>query len=100
MTRLFVFIPGLPDYILLCDDTDFVPRKGDRMHIDMDSLGCIRSRRLLRDTPACHCFERNAVTEKQSLGEFLNECVITVSERTWSYGKQHTFCVLDVEVVW
>lgn len=100
MTRLFVFIPGLPDYILLCDDTDFIPRKGDRIRIDADSLGCIHSRRLLRNTPAYHCFERNTVTEKQSLGDFLKECVITVSERTWIHGKLHTCCILDVEVAW
>ena len=48
--------------------------------------------------PACHCFEKNAETERQSLAEYLAESVVTVTGRRWSYGDGHTYCTLDVEV--
>ena len=47
---------------------------------------------------ACHCFEKNAETERQSLAEYLAESVVTVTGRRWSYGDGHTYCTLDVEV--
>ena len=56
------------------------------------------SRNLLETTPACHCFEKNAETERQSLAEYLAESVVTVTGRRWSYGDGHTYCTLDVEV--
>ena len=56
------------------------------------------TRNLLETTPACHCFEKNAETERQSLAEYLAESVVTVTGRRWSYGDGHTYCTLDVEV--
>lgn len=100
MTRLFVDIPGLPDYVELCGEVEFVPCKGDRIQIYADRLACGYSRKLLEATPAYHCFERNEVTEKQNLAVFLKDCIITVSARNWSYEGDNTCCVLDVEVEW
>ncbi len=89
MTYLYLYIPGMAHEVQLSESADRIPNMGDRLEID-----AVR----LETTPACHCFEKNAETERQSLAEYLAESVVTVTGRRWSYGDGHTYCTLDVEV--
>ena len=84
MTYLYLYIPGMAHEVQLSESADRIPNMGDRLEIET--------------TPACHCFEKNAETERQSLAEYLAESVVTVTGRRWSYGDGHTYCTLDVEV--
>ena len=97
MTYLDLYIPGMAHEVQLSESADRIPDMGDRLEIDAARLDK-SSRNLLETTPACHCFERNAETERQSLAEYLAESVVTVTGRRWSYGDRHTYCTLDVEV--
>ena len=90
MTYLYLYIPGMAHEVQLSESADRIPKMGDRRDKS--------SRNLLETTPACHCFEKNAETERQSLAEYLAESVVTVTGRRWSYGDGHTYCTLDVEV--
>ena len=83
--------------VQLSESADRIPNMGDRLEIDAVRLDK-SSRNLLETTPACHCFEKNAETERQSLAEYLAESVVTVTGRRWSYGDGHTYCTLDVEL--
>ena len=90
MTYLYLYIPGMAHEVQLSESADRIPNMGVRLDKS--------SRNLLETTPACHCFEKNAETERQSLAEYLAESVVTVTGRRWSYGDGHTYCTLDVEV--
>ena len=92
-----LYIPGMAHEVQLSESADRIPNMGDRLEIDAVRLDK-SSRNLLETTPACHCFEKNAETERQSLAEYLAESVVTVTGRRWSYGDGHTYCTLDVEV--
>lgn len=55
---------------------------------------------MLETVPAFHCFERNAETERMSVARFLEECVMVVESREWSYEDGLACCVLNVSVEW
>lgn len=96
MTRLYVSIPGLGDDVELTHKADSIPSIGDRISVEARYLG--RSYRLLLEqTPAYHCFERNEKTEHVSMAEYLTECIITVSGKTWNYENGISSCTLEVE---
>ena len=97
---LYLCIPGLPSYIKLSERAGAVPRKGDRIRVDAGCLACARSREMLETVPAFHCFERNAETERMSVARFLEECVMVVESREWSYEDGLTCCLLNVSVEW
>lgn len=97
---LYLCIPGLPSYIKLSGCAGAVPRKGDRICVDAGCLACARSREMLETVPAFHCFERNAETEQMSVAQFLEECVMVVESREWSYEDGLACCVLNVSVEW
>ena len=97
---LYLCIPGLPSYIKLSERAGAVPRKGDRIRVDAGCLACARSREMLETVPAFHCFERNAEPERMSVARFLEECVMVVESREWSYEDGLACCVLNVSVEW
>lgn len=97
---LYLCIPGLPSYIKLSERAGAVPRKGDRIRVDAGCLACARSREMLETVPAFHCFERNAEKERMSVARFLEECVMVVESREWSYEDGLACCVLNVSVEW
>ena len=97
MTRLYLYIPGLKDAVELAHETNIVPSIGDRIYVYAESLDGY-SRRVLEETPAFHCFERNEMTEHMSVAEFLKESVITVTGRGWSYRDGISCCHLEVDV--
>ena len=80
MTYLYLYIPGMAHEVQLSESADRIPNMGDRLEIDAVRLDK-SSRNLLETTPACHCFEKNAETERQSLAEYLAESVVTVTGR-------------------
>ena len=65
MTYLYMYIPGMAHEVQLSESADRIPDMGDRLEIDAARLDK-SSRNLLETTPACHCFERNAETERQT----------------------------------
>lgn len=97
MTRLYLYIPGLGHEVELAHETTIVPSIGDRIYVHAESLDKY-SCRVLEKTPACHCFERNEVTEHMSMAEYLKESVITVRGKAWSYENGTAGCHLEVEV--
>ena len=97
---LYLCIPGLPSYIKLSEHAGAIPRKGDRIRVDAGCLACARSREMLETVPAFHCFERNAEAEQMSVARFLEECVMVVESREWSYEDGLACCVLNVSVEW
>lgn len=96
MARLYLSIPGLGYQVELTHKADIIPSVGDRISVEAKYLGRF-SRRLLEQTPAYHCFERNEKTEHVSMAEYLTECVITVLGKTWSYENGISSCTLEVE---
>lgn len=82
MTYLYLYIPGMAHEVQLSESADRIPNMGDRLEIDAVRLDK-SSRNLLETTPACHCFEKNAETERQSLAEYLAESVVTVTGRRY-----------------
>ena len=97
MTRLYLYIPGLKHAVELAHDTSIVPSIGDRIYVHAESLDGY-SRRVLEETPAFHCFERNEMTEHMNVADFLKESVITVTGKGWSYGDGVSYCSLEVDV--
>lgn len=97
MTRLYLNIPGLEYETELAHETDIVPSVGDRIYVRAEYLDKY-SRRVLEQTPAYHCFERNKKTERMSMAEYLKDSVVTVTGRGWGFENGMSCCTLEVEV--
>lgn len=97
MARLYVSISGLGYKVLLNNKAKMIPSPGDQIRVNVEYLDSFY-RQLLEETPAYHGFERNEKTEQLSMAEYLDESIITVTERVWHYENDIDCCTLEVEV--